>query len=117
MRPGEYDYEVQGGDCLPVVVKLKDENDAELDLSGYSSELVLEWTGGELRLSNGDRLEMYESSESPVSTSAGSGVISGTITGAETADLPKGRLTKFRWSITAPSGCKTTFLSGYIVRL
>lgn len=112
MAPGEYDYEVEGGDCLTLYVVLKDGNDSAIDLTGYSSVFVATWRGGSLTLSSGSELEMAEAGESPTED----GSITGRLTGAQTDELPYGRLTKYEWSVTEPSGCKRTFLKGYITR-
>jgi hypothetical protein len=112
MAPGSYDYEVEGGDCLPLRVILKDGNDNALDLTGYSSTFVATWTGGSITLYSGGRLEMFESGESPNVD----GSISGQLTAAETNELPLGRIAKYEWCVFEPSGCKRTFLKGYITR-
>jgi len=112
MQPGEYDYEVEGGDCLPLHVVLKDGNDNPIDLTGYSSEFVATWRNESLTLSSGSRLDMAEAGESP----SNDGSIQGQLTGGETNEFPMGRITKYEWSVTEPSGCKRTFLKGYVVR-
>lgn len=112
MAPGQYDYEVEGGDCLRLVVRLLDGSDAAIDLTGYSSEFVATWRSGSLTLSSGAELDMGEAGESP----SNDGYIHGTITGAQTGELPFGRMTKYEWSVTEPGGCKRTFLKGFITR-
>lgn len=119
MAPGEYDYEVEGGDCLPLNILLRDGNGDQLNLLGYSSTLSITWPrNNSLILYSGDRLEMVESGDSPEGDSpAGDpGRIVGSLTGAETNNLPYGRQTKYEWSVTQPNGCKLTFLKGYIIR-
>lgn len=118
MAPGEYDYTVEGGDCLPLNVILRDGTGAQMVLTGYSSTFVATWRGGSLTLYSGDRLEMWEAADSPIGDSpeGDSGQITGELTGAETNALPHGRVTKYEWSVTEPGGCKRTFLKGYIIR-
>ena len=112
MRPGEYDYEVEGGDCLPLIVVLKDGNEAAIPLTGYRSTFELVYPGDSLILSTeGGRLEMGEA-DSPAIT----GEIAGELTAAETSVLPYGRIAKYEWSVLEPNGCKKTFLKGYIIR-
>jgi hypothetical protein len=112
MAPCSYDYEVEGGDCLPLHVVLKDGSDTPLDLTGYSSEFVATWRTGSVTLSSGSELEIAEAGESPTED----GSISGQMTGVQTADLPLGKLTRYEWSVTEPGGCKRTFLKGFITR-
>lgn len=113
MQPGSYDYEVEGGDCLPLNVVLKDGNDTAISLVGYSSRFELTWPrGGYLLLtSDGARLEMGED-DSPQTL----GEITGELSATETDALPYGRIARYEWSVTQPDGCKLTFLKGYIVR-
>lgn len=110
--PGDYDYEVEGGDCLPLNVTLKDSNDDLISLSGNTSVFLLTWPGGNsLSLTTeNDRLDIA-GFDSPMT-----GEISGELTGLETDALPYGRIAKYEWSVTGTDGCKTTFLKGYIVR-
>lgn len=117
--PGNYDYEVEGGDCLTLKVILRDGNGDQMDLTGYSSTLAITWPrNNSLTLYSGDRLEMIEDGDSPTANSPQGDVsaITGELTGAETNALPYGRQTKYEWSVTQPNGCKLTFLKGYIVR-
>lgn len=112
MAPGEYDYTVEGGDCLPLIVVLKDGNDDPIDLTGYASTFVATWKNESITLSSGSGLEMAEAGESPQQD----GSITGELTAAQTDELPYGRITKYEWSVIEPSGCKRTFLKGYITR-
>lgn len=112
MRAGEYDYEVEGGDCLSLIVVLKDGNDTAISLVGYTSRLEITWDTGSIILSEAnERLELG-SQDSPDTP----GQIAGTLTATETDRLPYGRVAKYEWSVTQPDGCKLTFLKGHIVR-
>jgi hypothetical protein len=112
MTPGTYDYEVEGGDCLPLYVTLKDENEAAISLVGYSSRLVITWPGEQIILTtDNERLDMGED-DSPAAT----GVIEGELAASETDRLPYGRIAQYEWSVTQPSGCKLTFMKGFITR-
>lgn len=111
MRPGSYDYEVEGGDCLPLHVSLLDGDENQLDLTGYSSVFYAYWDGGSITLSTADDTLDITDADSP-----STGEIVGELTAAQTEQLPYGKLTQYEWSYTAPSGCKTTFLKGYIER-
>jgi hypothetical protein len=102
MTPGTYDFSVAAGDCLPLIVILKDEIGA-VDLTGYQSQIDFTWRGGSLSLLNADLT---------ITTAAGK--IAGELTALQTADLPAGRLTQYKWWVTEPSGCKKTFLDGYV---
>lgn len=113
MRPGEYDYSIEGGDALPLVVVLKNGSDEGIPLSGFTSRLEITWDTGSLLLTNtNERLEMGEA-DSPQTD----GEIIGKLYPSETNLLPYGRIAKYEWSVTEVStGDKTTFLKGYIIR-
>jgi hypothetical protein len=115
MEAGSYDYTVEGGDPLDLHVILKTPQgspavDTPMNLTGHTSEVALTWCGGTLTLASNDG-----SPPSLVITDA-DGDIAGQLTGAQTAALPEGRLTQYKWSITSADGEKTTFLKGYIDR-
>lgn len=113
MRPGEYDFAVEGGDVLPMVVVLKNGSDQGIPLSGFTSRLEITWdTGSLILMSTNERLEMGEA-DSPQTD----GEIIANLRPEETDLLPYGRIAKYEWSITeTATGDKTTFLKGYIVR-
>ena len=113
MRPGEYDFYVEGGDVLPLVVVLKNSADNGIPLTGFTSRVEITWDSGSLILTNmNERLEMGEA-DSP----ATDGEIVGNLRPSETDLLPYGRVAKYEWSVTETStGNKTTFLKGHIVR-
>lgn len=111
MIPGDYDFSVEGGDCLPLRVILKDESGNPISLTGYTSKFSAFWRDGSIILtSQADRLDVADS-DSPMT-----GEIIGELTGAETEQLPNGRLTTYEWSVTQPDGCILTFMKGYIIR-
>lgn len=112
MQPGNYDFTVEGGDCLPLRVILKDENGSEIALAGYTSRFYAAWNGGSITLDSAtDGLDITDQDSPSV------GGISGELSGTQTGQLPFGRLTTYEWSVTQPDGCILTFMTGYIIRL
>lgn len=112
MAPGTYNYSVEGGDCLPLIVVLKDGNAAAISLVGYTSTFTLTWPGGGITLTdNNERLEMGSDDSPDVD-----GQIEGMLQASETSLLPYGQVAQYEWSVMEPSGCKKTFLKGYIER-
>lgn len=106
MEAGEYDFTVESGDQLPIIVVLKDGDDEVIDLSGCSSEVVINWDCGSLNLTSPDDLTITDAE----------GKIEGELSIAQVNALPVGRIASYRWSYTPSGGDHKTFLKGYIVR-
>jgi hypothetical protein len=109
MAPGEYDYEVVGGDCLPIVLRFKDDDENIINLGGYDARLTFTWRGGSLEIVNDD-------SPTRIVIEGPEGRVSVELTGAETEGFPLGRLTKYEVVLIQPDGCERTYITGYVVR-
>jgi hypothetical protein len=106
MTPGNYDFEVADGDCLPLHFRVKDGDDNLVNLEGYSASFEWEWCDGS------GVLDL-----TPVNSPAVEGELEGELTKEQTAALPEGRLTTYKLRIIQPSGCPKTILTGYIVKI
>jgi hypothetical protein len=107
MAPGNYDFEIAGGDCLPLRFNIKDGDGNPVNLEGYvAASFEWEWADGS------GVVDL-----TPVNSPAVDGELDGELTKEQTAALPEGRLTTYKLRIIQPSGCPRTLLTGYITRI
>lgn len=108
--PAEYDWTVPRGSCETLSIQLEDESEELINLLGYQAELSITWKTGSLFFTTQDG-----DSPSQMFITPDLGQIDVELTPEETAQFPVGRMTKHKWWLIEPDGCRKVPLIGYII--